>query len=233
MLIAGIVGSYKKIGILGGMGPEATMDLYRKIISIFQQEYDSIYDDDFPEIIICSLPIPDVVERVTEEDKIRKMLLSGVQRLEKAGADFIAIPCNTVSYYLAELREVVSIPILSILEETAKEVRRRGLGKVGLIGTEMTIEAGIYSDVLGDVEIISIGPKQRKTITRIILNILAGNKCKDDQRRLEKIILDLKTLGAQEVILGCTELPLLIEGDDLLNTTEILAKAVVRKCMGE
>ncbi|HZX10852.1 MAG TPA: aspartate/glutamate racemase family protein, partial [Acidobacteriota bacterium] len=95
---------YKKIGILGGMGPEATADFYLRIIRIFQKKYGAIYDSDFPEILIINLPIPDVVENPKEEDKVREMLINAVKKLEKSGADFIAIPCNTVTYYISEMK---------------------------------------------------------------------------------------------------------------------------------
>ena len=115
---------YKKIGILGGMGPEATAELYLKIIKIFQDKFGAKYDSDYPEIMIYNLPLPDVVEKIDQSSKIKEMLVKGVQKLESWGVDFIAIPCNTVNFFLPEMRTAVSIPILSILEETAKEVNK-------------------------------------------------------------------------------------------------------------
>ena len=224
---------YKTIGILGGMGPEATAELYLRIIRIFQQECQAKYDNDFPEIVILNLPLPDVVENPKEERVVERMLVAGVKKLETAGAEFVAIPCNTVTYFLSAMQEAVSIPILSILEETVKEVQKLGIGKVGIVGTEMTISKNIYGKVLENVKLITPSVAEQKAITGIIMNILAGNKCRDDQQRLEKITKDLKSQGAEKVILGCTELPLLIDGDDFLNTTKILAKAVVKKCMEE
>ena len=75
---------YKTIGILGGMGPEATAGLYLRIIQLFQQKYGAIYDSDFPEIIIVNLPIPDVVENADEQNLVKEMLIQGVSKLEKA-----------------------------------------------------------------------------------------------------------------------------------------------------
>ena len=224
---------YKTIGILGGMGPEATAELYLRIIRIFQQECQAKYDNDFPEIVILNLPLHDVVENPKEERVVERMLVAGVKKLETAGAEFVAIPCNTVTYFLSAMQEAVSIPILIILEETVKEVQKLGIGKVGIVGTEMTISKNIYGKVLENVKLITPSVAEQKAITGIIMNILAGNKCRDDQQRLEKITKDLKSQGAEKVILGCTELPLLIDGDDFLNTTKILAKAVVKKCMEE
>src|SRR3989339_318028 len=95
---------YRKIGILGGMGPEATADLYLEIIRIFQQELGAKYDDEFPQIFINSLPLPDVVEQNFSEAQVIYLLKEGVKKLEQAGADFIVIACNTVHVFLCQMR---------------------------------------------------------------------------------------------------------------------------------
>ena len=146
---------YKTIGILGGMGPEATADLYLHIIQLFQQKYGAIYDSDFPEIIIVNLPIPDVVENANEQNIVKEMLIEGVKKLEKAGADFVAIPCNTVTYYIKEMQSAVSIPIINILQETTNAIIKSGIEKVGLLGTETTIKNRIYDDVLRNFQIFT------------------------------------------------------------------------------
>jgi aspartate racemase len=222
---------YKTIGILGGMGPEATAELYLQIVRIFQKEYGAKYDDDFPEIVIINLPIPDVVENPTAEEEVRKMLVDGVKKLEAAGSDFIAIPCNTVMYYLKEMQDAVSIPILSILEETAKEVRKQEFSKIGVLGTEMTVSKNIYGDVLSNKELIYPTLEEQKKTTKVIMNILIGEKKTEDKNFLLGVVEGLKLRGAEKVILGCTELPLLISGEDFFDTIEILAEAVVRNAV--
>jgi len=221
---------YKKIGILGGMGPEATADFYLRIIRIFQKKYGAIYDSDFPEILIINLPIPDVVENPKEEDKVREMLINAVKKLEKSGADFIAIPCNTVTYYISEMKNEVSIPIINIIKETANEVSKSGIKKVGLLGTEMTIESNIYTNALKDIQILTLNKTEQKETTKIILNILAGKKSRKDRKILTQFIQKLRDLGARKVILGCTELPLAIKSNtDVFDTLEILAKSTVER----
>lgn len=221
---------YKTIGILGGMGPEATAYLYLRIIQFFQKEYGAIYDCDFPEIIIVNLPIPDVVEHPNEENKVREMLVTAVKKLERFGADFIAIPCNTVTYYFSEMQNAVSIPIINIIKETTNEVLKSGIKKVGLLGTEMTIRSNIYSNVLKNIQILTLNKTEQKETTKIILNILAGRKLDKDREKLIQFIQKLKDLGAEKVILGCTELPLAIKSNpDVLDTLEILAKSTVER----
>ena len=221
---------YKTIGILGGMGPEATAELYLRIIRFFQQKYGAIYDSDFPEIIIVSLPILDVVENSDEQSKVKEMLIGGVQKLEKVGADFVAIPCNTVTYYIKEMQDAVSIPIINVLQETANEVIRSGVKKIGLLGTETAIKSKIYADVLANVQIYTLNEAEQKATTKIIINILTGKKSKEDRKKLTEFIQRLKNLGAEKVILGCTELPLLIrKNDDVFDTLEILLKSAVER----
>ena len=225
-----IVFTKKKIGILGGMGPEATADLYFRIIRIFQKKYGAKYDNDFPEILIYNLPLPDVVEKPKQEKKIKELLLQSVKKLESFDVDLIAIPCNTVSYFISDMRNAASVPILSIPEETAEQVRKLGLTKIGLLGTAMTISKNIYGVVLKDIEIINPTKKQQKKITKVILNILSGRKTKEDRQVILSIIKELQFKGAKKVILGCTELPLLIRRRfGTINTIDILAKAVVEE----
>ncbi len=221
---------YKTIGILGGMGPEATADLYLRIIQLFQQKYGAIYDSDFPEIIIVNLPIPDVVENANEQNIVKEMLIEGIKKLEKAGADFVAIPCNTVTYYIKEMQNAVSIPIINILQETANEVIRSGVKKVGLLGTETTIKSKIYNNVLRGLQILALEKSEQIETTKVIMNILAGRKNSEDREKLLEFVQKLKDKGAKKVILGCTELPLLIKVNvDVFDTLEILAKSTVER----
>lgn len=224
-------GKFKKIGILGGMGPEATAELYLKIIRIFQG-LGAKYDDDFPEIIICSLPLPDVVKNPSRKDGIRRMLVEGVVNLEKTGADFIAIPCNTVTFFIEDMRKAVSIPIINIVEETAQEIKRLKLFKVGLLATETAIGTGIFERALKSVDIIKPTPTEQAKITEVIFNILEGKKQMQDKITLRKLIENFKAKGAEKIILGCTELPLLVGGSkDVIDTLNILAKAAAERAI--
>lgn len=221
---------YRKIGILGGMGPEATAELYLRIIRIFQQRYGAVYDSDFPEIIIINLPLPDTVENVCEDDRVKDMLIEGARKLEAAGADFISIPCNTVTSYLPELANAVSIPIINIVQETTNEIAQRQIKKVGLLGTYATIRSKVYENAMLDAKVIPLGEPEQKIVTQIIINILAGKKSIEDRELLNAYIENLKKRGAEKVILGCTELPLIITNNrDALDTLQILAEASVRE----
>jgi len=194
------------------MGPEATIDLYSRIIKIWQKN-GAKYDSDFPEILILNLPLPDIVEN-PENNKIKQMLLKGVKKLESAGSSFIAIPCNSACFFIQDMRKSVSIPIISIPELVKGE-------KLGLLGTEFTIK-NLYKNTISPTK------KQQKQITKIIMNILSGKKSQQDKKVLTRIIQDLKSKGAKKVILGCTELPLLIKRSDVIDTIDVLSKEVFR-----
>jgi len=210
------------------MGPEATADLYLRIIRIFQKEYGAVLDSDFPEIIILNLPIPDIVDNLVEETTIKTMLIEGVKKLQKAGSDFIAIPCNTVMDYLPEMQKAVKIPILNIIQETIDEIKSKNLKKIGLLATETTIRKKLYQKVLNPVKIEVLNQKNQKKTTKIIMNILSGDKNKIDKTLLNTYIDELINKGAEKVILGCTELPLLINNNKkTIDTLDILARAVV------
>ena len=218
----------KKIGILGGMGPEATVELYLRLIRIYQKDFGAVYDDDFPEIVIINLPLPYDLENPNGREEMKEILIKGVKKLEKAEVDFIAIPCNTVTFFIEEMQKEVSIPILNILEETAKEVKSSNLSKVGLLGTELTIEQEIYNKVLQDVELVTLSRDQQKKTTRAIINILAGECIDFDLISFQ--IEELKRQGIDKVILGCTELPLICRNrEDVFDTINILARAIVRE----
>ena len=223
----------KIIGILGGMGPEATADLYMKIIKFSQKKYGAKYDCDYPQIIINSIPAPQMIDGLDgkKREELLKVLKEGVKKLELCGVDFIVTACNTVCYFLPELRKTVSVPILSIIEETVKKGKEKKIKKVGLLATTTTVNERIYERKLAEFGIKTILPgrdSQYKT-TEIIRKIIAGKKSKTDRTTLKSICEELKRKGADGVILGCTDLPLIIRknnfGTEIIDSTEVLAES--------
>src|SRR3989344_7791623 len=126
------------------MGPEATADLYLRIIRIFQRQYGAIYDSDFPEILIYNLPLPDVVDNSTPSELIKSILIRGAQKLAGGAVDFIAILCNTVSYYLEDLQKSVSVPVINIVDQTIDYCKARGIITIGIVGTTNTRKNRLY-----------------------------------------------------------------------------------------
>ncbi len=222
----------KKIGILGGMGPESTALFYQEIIRECQKQYGAKYDSDYPEIIIVSLPIPDIVESVNQREKIVEMLEYGIRKLENAGADFITVPCNTATVlFFNEMQAASNLKMLNIIEETVKKAAEK-YSKVGLLATSATLESEAYEKEGKKSGIEIILPEEQDEIDRIIMNILSGNLLKQDKEKIISLIIEMKAKGAQAIILGCTDIPVLIKRGDvempLLDTVQILAEATVK-----
>lgn len=225
----------KIIGILGGMGPEATIDLFYKIIKFTPAEK----DQEHLRIIIDNNPkIPDRTAAILGkgEDPL-PALQETAQNLEKAGADFIVIPCNTAHYFLSSIQESVNIPVLNMIEETAKETKKRipQIKKVGLLASIGVYKSEIYHQRFKkfNIEVISPEEKDKEEIMKVIYTIKAGDLSKEVKKNILKITQKLIDKGAEAIIAGCTEIPLILkEGDvsvPLIDSTQILAKAAVQK----
>ncbi len=212
------------------MGPEATAELYLRIVRLFQKERGAVLDADFPEMVILNLPLLDVVADASGVERAAAQLASGARKLEEVGAEFIAVPCNTVESCLGELRAAVGIPVLSIREEVAVAVR--GMRRVGLLATESTITSGIYGKAFGSgVEVLVPGAAGKKETTEVILRVLAGKSGGRDRAVLERLAQELRERGAETVVLGCTELPLVVSGNGFVDTLDVLARAAYREAV--
>ena len=221
----------KKIGIIGGLGPVTTADFYLKIVDLSK----SFNRLQHPSILIFNLPLTNKVEKdvavkAQNMNSILPFLLDGVRQMEMAQVDFIVIPCNTVHVFIQGLRASTTIPILSIIEETVDRIKINNFKKVGLLATKETIKNNLFVESKKqEFEIVvPIGSQQNK-ISEIIGRILENKIEIKDKVTLMKIIEKLKSRGAEAVILGCTDLPLLINTKDsslpLLNTLDILASS--------
>jgi aspartate racemase len=220
---------YRKVGIIGGMGPEATAEMYRRIIRVFQRRYGAVYDSDYPEMVIVNLPIPDVVEREGYSSAVKDMLVETASKLKEYGVDFIAIPCNTVSVFSETIRKVVGIEVIDIVEEVAKEVKNEALTCVGLLATENTIRARLYQRALEGVRLIVPTREEQRRVTEIILSILSGRKRRRDREYLYKLSAKMKERGAEKVIVGCTDLSLIVgRGGFFIDSLNVLVESVVR-----
>jgi len=223
------------------MGPEATANLYLGIIYRCQRELGAKYNSDFPPIIINSCPVPDgYMWKGFVEPEVEKVLRLNVRMLEQAGVDFIAIPCNSVHYFLRVMRRAVDIPLLSIVEETADTIRAEGLTKVLLLATEFTVNRQIYDKPLADRDITLAKPNaaQKRLVEKIIIRVESGQRSESDRRIVTRIVNDLrKEVGIEGVIAGCTEIPLLVRPSDipipLFDTIDVLASSAYALITGK
>lgn len=221
------------IGILGGMGPKASSYLYETLIDLSVKYFGAKNNDDFPEIILYSIPVPDFISSSEKKEKALKMLVARVKSLNKLNLLCLSIACNTAHVLLDKLQDNSKAPFVSMIDEVVKTLGNT-YKTVGLLGTPSTIEYNLYQNALKKVKILTITPntQQIKTLEQIIRNVLAGKLVKQDTQKLIKIADSLKKRGAKGIILGCTELPLVFPKKydlPIYNSVKILAMALLQK----
>ncbi len=228
----------RMIGILGGMGPEATLDLYRHIISLTPANK----DQDHIRVLIYSNPkIPDRTRAIAAEgESPLPSLIETARVLERGGAAIIAMPCNTAHYFLPQIRRAVSIPILDMIQETCRRIRELlpGVKTVGLIAAYGTVHCGVYHKALAEAGIDLLIPddEDQQRTRAAIAQVKAGAQNQATRETFHVIGQRLIHAGAKAVILGCTEVPLAFVpaevGYPTVNPTRILAEAAVRWALG-
>ncbi len=229
----------KKIGIIGGLGPEATVDYYRILINAFREKCSG----HSPEIAIYSVSQDDLVVLYKKKDfdGIVNWLNRAVIALSQCGAQLVIIASNTPHIVYDDLIEIAPIPIISIVEETAIVARKMGLKRIGLFGTKITMGADFYPKVFkkSDMEIVVPTRDEQDRINHIINNQLIFGIVKDESRNQLKAVIQrmIKEESINALILGCTELPLILSNPDLgipyLNTSRIHVLAALQYAMAE
>ena len=216
------------------MGPEATLDLYRHIISLTP----ALRDQDHFRVLIYSNPkIPDRTLAIAGRgESPLEALLESAHLLESAGASIIAIPCNASHHYLGQLREAVGIPILDMIAETcgALRGRRPEVRTAGLLASDGTVRSQIYHRALEAEGIATLLPDESDQlfVQSAIAEVKAGKHTEETRKKLFSAASRLIQAGAQAIILGCTEIPLVFDSSTFpyysLNSTLILAEAAIR-----
>lgn len=221
------------------MGPEATLDLYRDIIRLTPAKK----DQDHIRVLIYSNPkIPDRTKGIDHSGESPvPSLIESAQVLEKGGAGIIAMPCNAAHHYLAEIQEQVSIPIIDMIEESCRWICTRfpGWQTVGLLASNGTVVSGVYSKTLGRKAISVLLPSeadQERTQTAID-QVKLGVHDLATRQTFESVGLRMVEAGAEAIILGCTEVPLAFNlenvGYPIVNPTRILAEAALDWALGK
>ena len=229
--------SNKIIGIIGGMGPLATVDLFKKIVANTKADTDQ---EHIKILIDNNTNIPDRTEAIVNDGKspVPQLTKSAVT-LWAMGAQILVMPCNTAHYFLSEVQKNVDIPILNMIEITGKHLLENGIKTVGLLATEGTINSRIYQDVFLKMGINIIEPdkEEQSVITDLIYNgVKAGNRDYDitDAKGVMRNILER---GAETLILGCTELPVAMDmyhiDFDVCDPTLELAREAIKQANGK
>ncbi len=229
----------RTIGVVGGMGPWATLDFFAKVLRLTPAQR----DQDHLRLVIDNNPqIPDRGLAVLEggEDPT-PALVAAARTVEAAGAELIAIPCNTAHHYHAAIQAAVRVPVLHIMREVAAAAARRfpQIQRVGLLGTRATVATGLYQEAFRPLraEVVVPPPPAQEVVDRLIAAVKAQAVEEELRAAGVEVGRGLVRFGAEAVILGCTELPLVLSeealGVPVLDSTLILAEAAVQMATAE
>lgn len=228
----------KTIGIIGGLGPESTVDYYKEIISSFNTKYADLA---YPEIIIYSANLNEFMALVKTRkwENISDWLLEKIFAIHRAGAEFAAIASNTPHIVFKEIEQKSPIPLLSIVECACAKAQEMGLKNIGLMGTKLTMEADFYKkpfDSKGISVVVPTEKEQQLIHQKLFAEIELGvfkDSTKEELLKIVKRMVDEN--GIDSLILGCTELPLILTearyGIPFLNTSAIHCDSIVSFCI--
>ncbi len=226
----------KIIGVIGGMGPLASCDFYRTLIELVPAEK----DQEHARVIIMSDPtIPDRTKAILEdgEDPLPYMI-DIANRLIKAGAHFIVIPCNTAHFFVKEIKKAIDVPIISIIDATLKRVKDKGFSSALLFATDATVSTGLYEENAKKwgIKVYTPDKENQKLIMKAIRLVKKGTipEAKKITRKVVKTMLD--TFSVECIIGGCTEVPLMWDtsfGIEFISSSEALARVALLYAFGE
>ena len=230
----------KTIGLIGGMSWESSAVYYeiinnevKKLLGGFHSCKNIMISVDFAEI--------EKLQHSDDWQALNNIMASSAKKLELAGADIVILCTNTMHLCSDSIIKNINIPFLHIAEATGKEIVKQNIKKVGLLGTKFTMEMDFYKGLLVKdfgIEVVIPSVEERKIVHDIIYNELVHGKIKNNSKEIyKKIIQNLEAQGAEGVILGCTEIPLLIKDSDvniqIFDTTKIHAKKAVEWALEE
>lgn len=225
----------KIIGLIGGMGPYASAYFYKLLLKKSSENYGAKNNDDFPEILIDSVPVPDFISDTSKLRLAKNILISRVKKMDSYGVDSIGMVCNTGHILCDDLSKISRTEFYSMMNLVADEVSRRDLQKVYVLATPTTIKFDLYGKVLSKKGIKVFYPENgiQRLHERIIRNMVRGKKVMKDIKKLEistkRFIKKNKLNG---IVLGCTELPLVFPKNNFKNVIDcmdILADKLLEK----
>jgi aspartate racemase len=223
----------KTLGIIGGLGPETTAKFYMQIVTLCAKKNKL----QRPNILIVNVPISFQLEekfinRSQGKREFCTLLVSAAKTLEKSGADFIVLPCNTAHIFIEDIRNSVDIPVLSIIEESVKTLKSRGVVKIGLLATPATVKNKLFDKKISLVKPNKINQKQMG----LIINAILRNKNIDKNRTELLTIINSVAEKSDALLLACTDLQLLIpekkiNNIEVFDTMQILAGATTKEIL--
>lgn len=227
----------KTIGLIGGMSWESTVDYYRLVNEVVKRERGGLHS---AKVILVSVDFQEIetYQFAGQWDKSAAVLIDAAKKLEAAGADFVLICTNTMHKIAEQVESAITIPLLHIAKVTGDTLIDKGIRKVGLLGTIFTMEQAFYRQEIEakGIEVVVPNQEDRQLVSQVIYEELCLGVISEDSRRTYlRIIAELAAQGAEGVILGCTEIGLLVKQEDtlvpLFDTTQIHAERAALKSL--
>lgn len=227
--------SEKILGVLGGLGPLATVYFMDLIVKMTEAKKDQ---DHISMIVLNHAAIPDRTEFILDNTKPNPlpMMIEDAKKLQAAGSDYVVMPCNTAHFFYEQIQKNIEIPMLNIIEETVKEACEKGVKKLGILATKGTVSAGSYQRMCEKYGIEWAVPSlaDEQLLMNIIYNQVKAGK-EINITEFLKIIENMKADGCDAVTLGCTELSVINKDfelcrEDIIDSLEVLAKRSIELC---
>ena len=221
----------KIIGVLGGMGHSATQYFFDLMVRYQQVEFGFIHDAEFYKSVIYNIALRELDNvGIINAEIAKEQLIVEAKKLAAFPVDIMVMPCNSAHYFFDDVQKAVGIPMVSIIKAVADEVITSRKKKIGIVCTSSTRSLKLYENELSDVEIIHPNELQQLSIDNIILNIQAGSEMDEMKHSLMRIIDKMLADGAEGVIAGCTELPILLKDTDrpIFDSSKILVEAMFK-----
>ncbi len=230
----------KTIGLLGGMSWESSIEYYRLVNELIKQELGGLHSAECVMYSVDFAPI-EALQHSGDWAALTEAMIEAAKKVAAGGADFLVICTNTMHLMADAVEAALGIPLLHIADATAQAIKAQNLTKVGLLGTRFTMEEDFYRGRLEkqhNLQVLVPDEAGRETVHRIIYDELVQGQIRDDSRQAYlDVIAKLAAQGAQGVILGCTEIGLLVKQKDLnlpvFDTTLVHAQAAVRMALDE
>lgn len=230
----------KTVGIIGGLGPESSSDFYLKLIN---QTLQINQNEQRPEVLFLSVPLhlkaeEKFIKNLGGTQEFKRVLVDAAQKLEKAGADFIAIPCNSVHLFWEDVDQAVDIPVLNIIKETCQQVANQGLKKIGLLATPVTVDSNLYHFYLKKkgVELVIPAESEQKDLGTFIKELAQGIVSEASKANFLSILSRWQQIDIDAIVLGCTDVQIFLTSKKtpvpLIDSMDVLVDSSVNHIYG-
>ncbi|CAI1493786.1 Aspartate racemase [Thermococcus nautili] len=225
----------RRIGLVGGTSPESTLYYYKKYLEISREKFEPYV---YPELIIYSINFKEFIHNPNGWEGRKEILIKAAKALERAGAEIIALTANTPHIVFPDVQKAVNVPMVSIIDALIEEMRKRGVKKVLLLGTKTTMTADFYKNALREAgfDVVTPSEDEMNELDRIIKEELMFENFASRDWVVELINRYIEREGIEGVILGCTELPLIIKPGDVkaevFDTVEIHMRKLIEVASG-